>query len=147
MKGIRMAPTETNQAKPEVRNTKQRRIVKATIDELEDFISAQELHHLMASRGESVSLATTYRILQSLADFNEVDVLKTSDGEAIYRKCEANHHHHHLLCRSCGAAEELEVPDLEDWATEIGQKYSYIDIEHVIEVTGICSNCQKKLEA
>lgn len=131
-------------AKPEVRNTKQRRTVKATIDGLEDFISAQDLHQLMLSRGESVSLATTYRILQSLAEHNEVDVLKTADGEAIYRKCQVDHHHHHLLCRSCGAAEELEVPDLEEWASEIGAKFGFSDVQHVIEVTGICSNCRAK---
>lgn len=132
------------ESKPEIRNTKQRRVVKSTIEGLEDFISAQDLHMLMASRGESVSLATTYRILQSLSEHDEVDVLKTEDGEAIYRKCAVNHHHHHLLCRNCGAAVELEVPDLESWAQNIGSQYGYADIDHIIEVTGMCSDCQKK---
>lgn len=135
---------EEKTAKPEIRNTKQRRTVKATLDGLEDFISAQELHMLMASRKESVSLATTYRILQSMVDNGELDVLRTSDGEAIYRMCEANHHHHHLLCRSCGKAEEIEAPSIEDWATEIGAKFGYADIDHVIEVTGICADCAAK---
>ncbi|MFW0155701.1 Fur family transcriptional regulator [Rothia sp. P6271] len=135
---------ESQTAKPEVRNTKQRRIVKATLEGLDDFISAQELHMLMVSRQESVSLATTYRILQSLAEYGEVDVLKTEDGESIYRKCEVEHHHHHLLCRRCGAAVELEAPSIEDWATAVGAQYGYTDIDHVIEVTGVCSSCQKK---
>lgn len=141
-----MAPTTGSQnTKTEVRNTKQRRAVKATIENLEDFISAQDLHALMARSGESVSLATTYRILQSLSEQGEVDVLKTEDGEAIYRKCSVEHHHHHLLCRNCGAAEELEVPDLESWAQQIGEKFGYAEINHVIEVSGICATCQKKL--
>ncbi len=130
--------------KPEIRNTKQRRLVKETIESLEDFMSAQELHLLMHSQGKSVSLATTYRILQSLAEQGEVDVLKTPEGEAIYRQCAVEHHHHHLLCRQCGAAEELEVPDLEEWAQQIGAKFGYATIDHVIEVTGICADCQRK---
>lgn len=132
---------EEKTAKPEIRNTKQRRAVKATLDGLEDFISAQDLHMLMASRNESVSLATTYRLLQSMAQNGELDVLRTEDGESIYRMCEANHHHHHLLCRSCGKAEEIEAPSIEDWAAEMGAKFGYSEIDHIVEVTGICSDC------
>ncbi len=139
-----MAATASQPAKPEVRNTRQRRVVKATLEQLEDFISAQDLHQLMSSRGESVSLATTYRILQSLAETQEVDVLKTADGQAIYRQCLVQQHHHHLLCRSCGAAKELEVPQLEQWAKDIGRNYGYQQVDHVIEITGICSSCQLK---
>lgn len=139
-----MASTQGSSPKPEIRNTKQRRTVKSTIEGLEDFISAQDLHLLMVNRGESVSLATTYRILQSMAEQGEVDVLKTEDGEAIYRQCAVEHHHHHLLCRNCGAAEELEAPDLESWAHKIGEKFGFADINHVIEVTGICADCQKR---
>ncbi|WP_346844525.1 transcriptional repressor [uncultured Rothia sp.] len=135
---------QNSSAKPEIRNTKQRRTVQATVEGLDDFISAQDLHMLMATRGESVSLATTYRILQSLAEQGELDVLKTEEGEAIYRKCAVDHHHHHLLCRNCGAAEELEVPNLEEWAQNVGAQFGFSDIAHVIEVTGLCSDCQKK---
>ena len=136
-------PEEKN-TKPEIRNTKQRRTVKATLEGLEDFISAQDLHMLMASRKESVSLATTYRILQSMVDNGELDVLRTAEGESIYRRCEARHHHHHLLCRSCGKAVEIETPSIEDWAAEIGAKFGFTDIDHLVEVTGICADCATK---
>ena len=93
----------------EVRNTKQRRAVTATLETLEDFISAQDLHQLMLSRGDKVSLATTYRLLQSMVGTGEVEALKTEDGEAIYRRCDSEHHHHHLLCRISG---NLRFPSL-----------------------------------
>lgn len=137
-----MAAEAASTQKPvEIRNTKQRRAVAATLDTLEDFISAQDLHQLMLTRGQSVSLATTYRILQSMVTTGEVESLKTAEGEAIYRRCDSDHHHHHLLCRLCGAAEEFEVPQLEDWAHEVAERYGYSDISHVIEVTGICTSC------
>ena len=39
------------------------------------------------ARGENVGLSTVYRTLQALADAGEVDVLRTEDGEAVYRRC------------------------------------------------------------
>ena len=131
----------TAQKTTEVRNTKQRRALTATLDTLEDFISAQDLHQLMVSRGDAVSLATTYRILQSMLSAGEVESLKTEEGEAIYRRCEAEHHHHHLVCRSCGAAVELEAPDVETWAEETARRYGYADVDHTVEISGICAEC------
>ena len=84
-------------AAKEQRVTKQRLAVSAVLDELTDFVSTQELHRILQDRGTSVSLATSYRILQSLADDGLVDVLRNADGEAVYRRCAVTGHHHHLL--------------------------------------------------
>jgi Fur family ferric uptake transcriptional regulator len=86
----------------EQRVTKQRRAVSAALDELDDFVSTQELYRILQNQGASVSLATAYRILQSLADEGLVDVLRNGEGEAVYRRCAVTGHHHHLLCRSRG---------------------------------------------
>ncbi|WP_112234902.1 Fur family transcriptional regulator [Kocuria sp. BT304] len=126
----------------EVRNTKQRRAVTGALQRLEDFISTQDLHRLLKDQGESVSLATTYRILQSMAELGQVDVLRSADGEAIYRRCEAQHHHHHLVCRSCGAAVEIEAPDVETWAEATARRYGYADVDHTVEISGICEQCR-----
>ncbi|RLY94642.1 transcriptional repressor [Kocuria tytonicola] len=131
----------------EVRNTKQRRAVTGALQRLEDFISTQELHRLLKDEGESVSLATTYRILQSMAELGQVDVLRNADGEAIYRRCEAQHHHHHLVCRSCGAAVELESPDIETWADATARRYGYVDVDHTVEISGICAECRRRAAA
>ena len=131
----------------EVRNTKQRRAVTAELHRLEDFISTQDLHRRLQDQGESVSLATTYRILQSMAELGQVDVLRTAEGEAIYRRCEAQHHHHHLVCRSCGATVELEAPDIEAWAENTARRHGYTDVDHTVEISGICEQCAARLEA
>ena len=62
--------------KPAEAEYRQRRIIKATMEELGDFISAQDLHLTLANRKEQVSLATTYRVLQSLANAGELDSVK-----------------------------------------------------------------------
>ena len=125
----------------EVRNTKQRRAVVRALQHLDDFISTQDLHRVLQEREEPVSLATTYRILQSMAELGQVDVLRSADGEAIYRRCEAEHHHHHLVCRSCGAAVELEAPQVESWAEQTARRYGYADVDHTVEISGICAEC------
>lgn len=125
----------------EARNTRQRRIIKATMEELGDFISAQDLHLTLANRKEQVSLATTYRVLQSLANAGELDSVKGVEGETLYRHCRVKDHHHHLLCRRCGTAIELEAPALEDWALAMGKQHGFSELEHVVEVTGYCPDC------
>ena len=125
----------------EARNTSQRRIIKATMEELGDFISAQDLHLTLANRKEQVSLATTYRVLQSLDNAGELDSVKGVEGETLYRHCRGKDHHHHLLCRRCGTAIELEAPALEDWALAMGKQHGFSELEHVVEVTGYCPDC------
>lgn len=131
------------EARGEVRNTKQRRAIRAALGSQPDFISTQELHNRLRDRGERVSLATTYRVLQSMSEAGEVDVLRNDDGEAIYRQCEAEHHHHHLLCRSCGATVELEAPIVEAWAEQTASAYGYTDLDHTVEIVGLCPQCRR----
>lgn len=127
----------------EFRNTKQRRTVIEVLRTLEEFHSAQDLHRIIADRGGKVSLATVYRILQSMADTGDVDTVQDHEGQALYRKCQAEEHHHHLLCRRCGRAEDIEADAVERWASAIGASFGYSDIEHTIELTGICANCAR----
>jgi Fur family ferric uptake transcriptional regulator len=125
----------------EQRVTKQRLAVSAALDELADFVSTQELHRILQDRGTSVSLATSYRILQSLADDGLVDVLRNADGEAVYRRCAVTGHHHHLLCRSCGKAVEVEAPAVEAWAARIAREHGFTEVEHTVEIFGLCPDC------
>ena len=125
----------------EPRVTKQRLAVSGVLDELTDFVSTQELHRILQDRGTSVSLATAYRILQSLADEGQVDVLRNADGEAVYRRCAVTGHHHHLLCRSCGKAVEVEAPPVESWAARTASEHGVTAGEHTVEIFGLCPDC------
>jgi Fur family ferric uptake transcriptional regulator len=131
----------------EQRVTKQRLAVSAALDELDDFVSTQELYRILQNQGVSVSLATAYRILQSLADDGLVDVLRNSDGEAVYRRCAVTDHHHHLLCRNCGKAVEVEAPAVETWAARTAAEYGYTDVAHTVEIFGLCPDCTARKAA
>lgn len=124
------------------RTTRQRVAVASALDEVDEFRSAQELHDLLKHRGDSVGLTTVYRTLQSLADAGEVDVLRTDEGEAMYRRCSRGHHHH-LVCRSCGRAVEVEGPAVEKWADAVAAGHGFVDVAHTLEIFGTCADCAK----
>ena len=107
------------------------------MDSFDDFRSAQEIHELLAERGDTVGLATVYRTLQRLAEAGEVDMLRTEDGEAIYRRC-SDAHHHHLVCRGCGRTVEVEGPAVERWTRAIADEHGFADVSHALEIFGTC---------
>lgn len=123
------------------RSTRQRAAVAAALNEVDEFRSAQELHDMLRHRGDSVGLTTVYRTLQSLADAGEVDVLRTDDGEAVYRRCSTDDHHHHLVCRDCGRAVEVAGPAVEKWAAAMAAEHGFVDVAHTLEIFGTCRGC------
>ncbi len=124
------------------RMTRQRSAVSDALEGLEDFRSAQQMHELLREHGNSVGLATVYRTLQSMAEDGDVDVLRTPEGEAVYRRCARSGHHHHLVCRDCGRTVEIEGPGVELWADQVGAAHGFTAIQHTVELSGFCSDCR-----
>lgn len=125
---------------PTPRTTRQRSAVSALLDETDQFRSAQDLHADLRTRGETVGLSTVYRTLQALADAGEIDVLRTDDGEAVYRRC-GRRHHHHLVCRSCARTVEVEGAAVESWAEQVAADHGFSNVTHSLEVFGQCPTC------
>jgi Fur family transcriptional regulator, ferric uptake regulator len=110
------------------------------------FRSAQDVYAVLRAEGGSVGLSTVYRHLQSLVDAGVVDVIHTPDGEATYRYCGApgDSHHHHLVCRRCGRTEEIEGRAVERWAGEVADKHGYAEVDHTVELFGVCPACASR---
>ena len=121
------------------RNTRQRAAILETLSRQEDFRSAQQIHEQMRSDGETVGLATVYRNLQALSRSGRLDVLVAGDGESLYRQCEDTGHHHHLVCRECGRTVEFFAPKLEASMTAIAQEHGFTEVDHTLEVFGLCT--------
>jgi Fur family transcriptional regulator, ferric uptake regulator len=124
------------------RDTRQRRALREHLADSDSFVSAQQLHDNLRAIGDKVGLATIYRTLQAMAEAGEVDVVRTDDGETLYRKC-GTRHHHHLVCRSCGLTVELDGPTVERWATKAATENGFTDVKHIVELFGTCSECTK----
>jgi Fur family ferric uptake transcriptional regulator len=129
------------------RTTVQGSAVRSVLIEGAGFASAQDIHASLRQQGKSVGLSTVYRHLQSLVEQGVADVIQSHDGEATYRYCgeTTTAHHHHLVCRTCGHTEEVKAPAIEHWAEEIASKFDFSDVDHTVEIFGICAPCRSKL--
>ncbi|MGN6751427.1 MAG: Fur family transcriptional regulator [Intrasporangium sp.] len=125
------------------RPTRQQQAVADMLGQSEDFASAQSVHARLRDAGETVGLATVYRALQAMAEAGEVDVLRTDDGEAVYRACEPGHHHH-LVCRSCGRTVEIEGPAVETWTDRVAAEHGFTEVTHSLEIFGTCAECARR---
>lgn len=134
------AHTETSAGTAARRPTRQRAALADLMSTTTEFLSAQDLHARLQERGESVGLATVYRNLQAMAADGDVDVLRTDDGESVYRSCGTDAHHHHLVCRECGRTVEVEGPAVETWAAEVARQHGFSDVTHTIELFGTCTS-------
>lgn len=135
-----MTATTSQQPVAPRRPTRQRQALAALLDRTPEFRSAQEIHQLLAAAGHSIGLATVYRNLQAMAADGELDVLRTDEGEAIYRACRFDGHHHHLVCRECGRTVEVEGPEgFERWSQKVSAEHGFTDVTHTLEVFGTCS--------
>ena len=123
------------------RLTRQQSAVAEALGGADDFTSAQDLHARLRTNGHKVGLATVYRALQTLAEQGEVDMLRTDDGESVYRRCSTGSHHHHLVCRSCGRTVEVEGPTVERWTRAIAAEHGFSEVSHNLEIFGTCPDC------
>lgn len=123
------------------RKTRQRDAIMAIMADETDFRSAQQVHAALMAAGQTVGLATVYRNLQTLTEIGELDSLRSEEGETLYRRCAARRHHHHLVCRSCGYTVDIQDDQLEQWISEISQRYQFSDIEHMADIFGLCADC------
>ncbi|TPG19593.1 Fur family transcriptional regulator [Pedococcus bigeumensis] len=138
MTGVQERATSEGTRRP----TRQRAAVAAVLADTDEFRSAQELHALLREGGDKVGLATVYRNLQAMAADGEIDMLRTDEGEAVYRACSTGHHHH-LVCRVCGRTVEVEGPTVEAWATRVSAEHGFTEVRHTLEIFGTCATCSR----
>ncbi|QPK81757.1 transcriptional repressor [Schaalia sp. ZJ405] len=125
------------------RMTKQRLAVWEQLGRIDDFRSAQQIYDDLIRSGHKVGLATVYRNIQALVDAHQVDVLRTDEGEALFRRCRTADHHHHLVCRICGHTEEISQSEIETWVDDVARSHGFTQVSHSMELFGVCGNCQK----
>ena len=122
------------------RNTWQRSAIRDFLAGVDEFRTASQIHEDLKKLGDRMGLATVYRALQAMVEAGEVDTLRTAEGEAAFRKC-SDGHHHHLVCRNCGAAQEIAAEVVEIWAAEVAKRHGFTDVAHEVELYGLCAEC------
>jgi Fur family transcriptional regulator, ferric uptake regulator len=122
------------------RTTRQRTAVGELLQRTSEFRTAAQIHEDLRRAGEDVGLTTVYRTLQLMVDAEQLDAIRTDDGETAYRRCSTGHHHH-LVCRGCGRTVEVEGPAIERWTDQVAAEHGFTAVEHQLEIFGVCADC------
>lgn len=133
---------QSAQSRP--RTTRQRTAVADILARTEEFRSAQQIHTALAEEGTKIGLATVYRTLAGMAESGEVDQVRSTEGETLYRRCRDTTHHHHVVCRNCGRTVEVSGGALEAWIAEVSAETGFTGLEHTAEFFGLCPECSPK---
>ncbi len=124
------------------RMTKQRASIIDLMRSRPDFLSANDVHELLKNTGQQVGIATVYRNLQALAEAKEVDVIRQEGTDTqLFRYCADDDHHHHLMCRCCGKSVDIIGDGFEKWAEEMAAKHGFTQLNHTLELYGMCNEC------
>ncbi|MEU6352420.1 Fur family transcriptional regulator [Streptomyces sp. NPDC047072] len=124
------------------RPTRQRVALLTALARCHDFVSAQDLHARMVESGTPIGLTTVYRALCDLEAAGEVDVAQAGADERLYRWRPDGRHRHYLICRACGLSRPVDAEVVEEWAGRIAVDSGFAGVEHVVELTGVCADCQ-----
>lgn len=89
----------------------------------------------------TIRLTTVYRTLHALERSGQVDIVREKNGERLYRPAPVDGHRHYLVCRDCGLSTEVEAGAVEVWAASVGEVMGFAEVEHTVELTGVCDRC------
>lgn len=128
----------------ELRYTRGRQAVVASLARAGGPLSAAELHHQL---GGDLPLSSIYRSLTVLEDAGVLAPHHGAKGLTRYELAEwLRGHHHHLICTDCGSVEDVEVTprhetQVDAVVEEISAAASFTPMNHALEIEGRCSKC------
>jgi len=122
------------------KRTPQRLAIMAYLDGNTSHPSAEEVYKAVTKKHRSMSFATVYNTLNTLAETGVIQGL-TIDPDR--RRYDPNiQPHHHLICLGCKSVVDVHEPIAVEVPQALAAEYS-ITGNH-IEFYGHCSACRKK---
>lgn len=125
-----------------VRVTPQRVIVLETLRELSSHASAQEVYEAAAPRLPGLNLATVYRALRAMHQAGLVDLFTTDTDVQRFAHRDPDNPHSHLVCRGCGATEEIDPELLEPLTEAVRRRHEFAMDGRHLALSGLCFECQ-----
>ncbi len=105
-------------------------------------VTAYELIDRLEQRqGKKIAPLTVYRHLDFLT---RVGLVHRIESTQSYLPCDHPHDHHesqYLLCSDCGYVEEVHSSTVETAVESIASKRGFRPTRAVVEVSGLCADC------
>jgi Fe2+ or Zn2+ uptake regulation protein len=131
----------------EGRYTRQRRELIDLLLKAGQPLTVEELQVLAPHLPQS----SLYRNLAVLEETGIVHRFAGHSGFARFELAEElTGHHHHLVCNSCGAMTDVQLPhtverQLDDVVVGLARKQGFMVSSHRIDILGRCEDCTQRL--
>ena len=106
--------------------------------------SAEELHAAVRREMPTLSLATVYKTLDTLAGIGAVRPVSRLSARGRWDANLAPHHH--LICTACGAVSDVTEPTLDAAARparRVAARHGFAAAGHAVEIFGRCAACRR----
>lgn len=124
------------------RVTPQRMLLLDAICEGNGHTTLDEIYDRVKAKAPGINQATVYRSLDFLCDLRLV-VSAEIEGQTVY-EIAGDTPHHHLVCRGCGADQELADYHFHELRAHLLQEHGFVaEIDH-LAITGLCAKCSKR---
>ncbi|MFM2484492.1 ferric iron uptake transcriptional regulator [Celerinatantimonas yamalensis] len=104
-------------------------------------ISAEDLYKQLLDNGETMGLATVYRVLNQFAESGLVTRHNFTGNNAIYERTQ--HYHDHLICQRCGKIIEFSDACINERLEAIAKQHNICLTTKELTLFGICQCSQK----
>lgn len=122
-----------------LRLTAQRQLILEAVHEL-GHSTPEQVHNAVREVAAGVNITTIYRTLELLEELGLVTHTHLSHGSPTYHRA-GDDQHVHLVCRSCGAVDEVDPATLTPLAGLLATERGFqVDIGHV-SFFGVCRKC------
>ena len=128
-----------------LRMTGQRRVITRVISESDDHPDVEEIHRRAAEIDPRISIATVYRTMRLLEDYEVVQRHDFNDGHGRSRYEEVTDtHHDHLINVRSGEVIEFMNDEIERLQEKIAREHGFRLVDHRLELYGVPLKAEEK---
>lgn len=121
--------------------TPQRLAVYKYLMNTKEHPSAETIYKAIQPEYPTMSLATVYKALKTLAEVGLIQEINV--GEGNFRYDGMVNPHPHIQCVNCGKVEDLDSLCLDNLNTEASKHSNYRILSNQIYFYGVCPDCDK----
>lgn len=121
------------------RNTLQKEIVFKTVHSMDNHPTAEMVYDIIIMTYANISKATVYRILNQLADKDEIIRVKVPNAADRFDFCKEPHYH--IRCVRCGKVMDALLPVWDELTQKAREKMDIEILGHHAIFDGICKQC------
>lgn len=128
--------------KNKLRSTAERNAILDEALATEGHFEADDLLAILKTKGVKTSRATIYRTLELLCDLGFLRKVCFREGHLHFQKVTDEPRRDHMICTSCGAQIEFQLPQLGEIHQRLCAEKGFKMTDYCFHIFGLCSNCE-----